>query len=210
MSYMTATAAQLGELNLFPGAMIEHAEREYEATHRSYHNFGHACGVTMEAVMAMNEIGIPLFEVFAVGVGALYHDLVPDNEAGSANLAVQACERYAELRAGTATFVHEAVLATAHKEPPQRLSYAILCDADMSILGAPQNAYAGYAFAVRQEYVPLKTDDLGWLVGRHDFLAGLLDRPTLYYTFFGEMKSAPARLNIVREMDSLDSPDEPC
>ena len=92
----------------------------------------------------------------AVRLAAWYHDVVYDprsaeNEARSAGRARAGLrglvddERLAE--------VERLVLLTVdHDAEPDDANGAVLCDADLAVLAAPPDAYAGYASAVRAEY----------------------------------------------------------
>lgn len=140
----------------------------------------------------------------AVELAALFHDAIYDpraegggNEQASAELAV-------EMGAGDE--VARLVLLTAtHKLEPGDRNGAVLCDADLWILGSDPARYARYATDVRAEYAHV--EDAVWRVGRGAVLRDLLARPRLYRTArFHEQLDAAARRNLQAELDGLTGP----
>ena len=115
-----------------------------------------------------------------VAVAAWTHDVVYDanpgeDERASARWAREALDGVAEPHIER---VEGLILTTIeHDAPPDdRLATALL-DADLAILGAPEERYAAYAEAVREEYA--KYPDDVWREGRIAVLEGMLSR-TLY------------------------------
>ena len=103
----------------------------------------------------------------AVRLAALFHDAVydpmrSDNEARSADLAVQVATElgWPTERCDT---VHRLVMATA-RHSPTRDDEAVLVDADLAILGSSPAEYAAYVHGVRHEYAHV--DDDSWRTGR--------------------------------------------
>ncbi|MFE3454781.1 hypothetical protein ACFXJ8_38250 [Nonomuraea sp. NPDC059194] len=79
---------------------------------------------------------------------------------------------------------------------------AVLCDADLAVLGGDD--YAGYAAAVRQEYAHVP-DEL-FRLGRAQVLRRLLAAPRLYRTALGhDLWEARARASLTAELATLDS-----
>lgn len=77
-------------------------------------------------------------------------------------------------------------------------------DIDMSILGAPAQAYRAYAEGVRKEYCPAVTTEQRFTAGRVAFLAKVLDQPSIFHTSEGITRwEGQARENIAREIESL-------
>lgn len=145
----------------------------------------------------------------AVELAALFHDAVYDaaapagaNEAASAQLAADVLgddPAVAEVR--------RLVLLTAgHAVDRGDRNGAVLVDADLWILGASPGRYDRYAVDVRAEYAHV--DDGGWHAGRAAVLRSFLDRERIYATDrFHDLLDAPARLNLRRELASLESSD---
>jgi predicted metal-dependent HD superfamily phosphohydrolase len=97
------------------------------------------------------------------------------------------------------------VRATAHlasAEPPADRDTAALLDADLAILGAPEERYRRYAADVRKEYAFVP--DAEYRKGRAAVLDGFLGRPRIYHhrlTF--EEYEGPARANLRAELTRL-------
>ena len=93
-------------------------------------------------------------------------------------------------------------LTTDHRPMPNDRSGAVLCDADLSILGADTERYDAYVAAVRAEYGHVS--DAEWQVGRRGVLRSFLDRPTIFTTHAGRDRwEAQARTNISDELARL-------
>jgi predicted metal-dependent HD superfamily phosphohydrolase len=167
----------------------------YAEAHRRYHTEEHLD----EVLAAVAELADLADDRRAVELAALFHDAIYDprasggaNERASAELAV-------ELGAGQE--VARLVLLTAtHEVEPGDRNGAVLCDADLGILGSAPERYARYAADVRTEYAHV--DDDGWRAGRGALLRGLLARPRLFRTDrFHERLDAAARRNLRWELD---------
>jgi predicted metal-dependent HD superfamily phosphohydrolase len=170
--------------------------------HRRYHDLAHLAAVL--GVVAQLEATAP--DPAAVRLAAWYHDVVydptrADNEQVSAERARAGLrglvpdERRAE--------VERLVLLTAGHDPaPDDVNGAVLCDADLSVLAAPPQAYAAYASAVREEYAHLSDDD--FIRGRIAVLESLAALPALYRTpEAAEQWTATAAANLTAELTLL-------
>ncbi len=120
--------------------------------HRRYHDLRHLAAV----LGLVGELGAAADDPAAVALAAWYHDVVYDPRRGD-NEQVSAERARAGLRglvpAGRLEEVVRLVLLTAgHDAAPGDADGAVLCDADLAVLAAPPEAYAGYASAVRAEY----------------------------------------------------------
>jgi predicted metal-dependent HD superfamily phosphohydrolase len=170
--------------------------------HRRYHDLSHLAAVLgrVDALAAAAD------DADAVRLAAWYHDVVYDphsdeNEARSAGRARAGLrglvddERLAE--------VERLVLLTADHDPdPDDANGAVLCDADLAVLAAPPEAYAGYASAVRAEYGHLS--DAEFTAGRIAVLERLLALPALYrLPEDDERWTATARANLGAELALL-------
>jgi predicted metal-dependent HD superfamily phosphohydrolase len=168
--------------------------------HRRYHTTEH-----LRAVLGhLDWLGEP---PPSATLAAFYHDAVyrpqaGDNEAASADLAHSTLHRLS-LHPDLVSEVVRLVLITAHHAPrPDDRTGALLCDADLAVLGGRPDAYARYRDAVRDEYAFL--DESAWRAGRSRVLEGLLARPALYATSAGRDRwEASARYNIKLELDEL-------
>jgi predicted metal-dependent HD superfamily phosphohydrolase len=181
----------------------------YAEPHRRYHTATHIM-LTIRHLHDMCRVSgseaSP--EVLAA---ALYHDAIydptaDDNEARSADIAVQHLTDvgWPAVRSDT---VAAMILATAgHVTPGARdnddVDTTLLLDADLAILGAEPAAYQSYVNGVRAEYSHV--DDAAWLTGRSVVLHRFLERPRLFVTDYMHDTYEPrARANIQAELASL-------
>jgi predicted metal-dependent HD superfamily phosphohydrolase len=170
--------------------------------HRRYHDLAH-----LAAVLGLVDALSPAADdADAVRLAAWYHDVVYDpssseNEersAGRARAGLRGLvddERLAE--------VERLVLVTVDHDPaPDDANGAVLCDADLAVLAAPPDAYAGYASAIRAEYGHLS--DADFTAGRIAVLERLLALPALYrLPENAERWTATARANLGAELALL-------
>ena len=169
--------------------------------HRRYHDLAHLAAVLGVA----GELAGHAADPTAVALAAWYHDVAydptaADNEEVSAQRAEVGLrglvpdERVAEV----ARLVR---LTAGHDPAEDDADGAVLCDADLAVLAAPPQAYAGYASAVREEYAHL--DDAVFTAGRVAVLQSLLELPRLYRTPTAQPWEAPARANLTAELTLL-------
>ena len=169
--------------------------------HRRYHDLAHLAAV----LGLVGELAATAPDPDAVRLAAWYHDVVydptaADNEERSAGRA----------RAGLRGLVDEArlaeverlVLLTAGHDPQDADGNGeVLSDADLAVLAAPPQAYAGYASAVREEYGHLSDEE--FTAGRIAVLEHLLALPALFRTAAAQPWTAPARANMTAELTLL-------
>jgi predicted metal-dependent HD superfamily phosphohydrolase len=139
---------------------------------------------------------------------AVYESRRNDNEERSADLA-------REMLASTVPpfqldFIVAGILATKRHLIPDGLSasqrgdVAFLLDADLSILGAAEEAFDSFDTNVRLEYGWV--DDAAWRSGRAAVMRTFLVRPSIYLTdTFKDAFEARARSNIERLLHQLAS-----
>ncbi len=172
---------------------------------RHHHDFDHASAV-VDAVLGIHSQG----DDWAVAVLAgWYHDAVHDpraprgaNEGASAVVAHDALSRLGVTMTALGTITRLVCLTASHAPSPTDRTGAVLCDADLSVLGADDDRYDRYVRDVRAEYAHV--DDEAWREGRSTVLRSFLDRPRLFHTIVGrERWEGPARANISRELTSL-------
>jgi predicted metal-dependent HD superfamily phosphohydrolase len=132
---------------------------------------------------------------------AVYDSHAGDNEARSAQLADEVLGT-AGVPDDARARIRTSILATTHAERPDARDAALVCDADLAILGAPPERYARYAAAIRDEY--------GWVPaavfrdGRAAALARFLDRASIYSTAgFQARYEKTARKNVSAELLEL-------
>ena len=168
----------------------------YARPPRAYHSFEHAARVASCAAQ--------LGGSRACILAAWFHDAVyepgePDNETRSA--ALLAAWLPADPDVTEATRLVR--LTATHDPDPGDVDGAVLCDADLAVLGAASaQRYEVYRSRVRREYAHV--DDDGWRSGRAAVLEGLLRRPTIFHTPEGQRRwETTARHNLTAELRSL-------
>ncbi|MGO4858538.1 DUF4031 domain-containing protein [Arthrobacter sp. 2MCAF14] len=132
--------------------------------HRKYHSRTHLLAV-LEALDLLTEPGPP---ARSVTLAAWFHDAVYEGIAGQDE---EQSARLAEDRLAIAGLPGQVIddvarlvrLTSTHSPEPGDHLGALLCDADLSVLGAEPKAYARYLAAVREDYAH---------VGDADFAAG--------------------------------------
>ena len=173
---------------------------------RRYHDLHHLAEVlghvdTLEAVAT---------DPVAVRLAAWFHDAVydpkaPDNEERSALLAEHELAALRVPDQVTDEVARLVRLTATHAPGPDDRDGAVLCDADLAVLGRDREGYAAYAAAVREEYAFV--DDATFRAGRAAILRSLLDQPTLYRTAEGITRwEAAARRNVTAEIARLEAP----
>ncbi|WP_103339642.1 HD domain-containing protein [Amycolatopsis sp. CA-126428] len=171
MRWHDAVAALGGEPEAWP-----RLEARYAEPHRRYHTLTHAAAVARDSAWLAAGLGETDRAILAVA--AWTHDVVYDAKPGEDERASAAWAR--EALAGVAAAhverVEGLILTTIkHDAPPDDLLATALLDADLAILGAPEEQYAEYARGVREEYA--KYPDDVWREGRIAVLERLLSRP---------------------------------
>lgn len=181
--------------------------------HRHYHDRSHLLAV-LEAVDLLERAGAdPGPEPRAVRLAAWFHDAVyagdpaapaGQDEADSAALAARMLAAPAlAVPAAVVGEVRRLVLLTAGHDPaPQDAAGALLCDADLEVLGRSPEAYRRYVQAVRRDFAHVP--DADWARGRAAVLESLLGAERLYRTAPGSARwEAAARRNLEAELATL-------
>lgn len=141
-----------------------------------------------------------------VELAVWFHDAVYEGQAGadeeaSARLAETLLPRFLPT-AEVADVARLVRLTAGHLVEPEDERGIHLCDADLSILGAPPADYARYCRDVRVEYAEVPIAD--FRRGRLRVLEHLLSLDPLYRSVRGqELWAASAEANLSREADRL-------
>lgn len=193
------------DLRLLPPEQREALRAAYATPPRAYHNFAH-----VEAVLChYDEVaqGPGWERPREVLLAVLYHDAIyepgrKDNEARSAELAVEHIRRWLPGEGIDATRVAELINLTARHgsfAPGQvDRDAALFLDCDMAILAADEATFSAYDRGIAAEYrgqVP------GWLfrLNRRRFLKALLARERIFLSdWFHQRLDAQARVNLRR------------
>ncbi len=171
--------------------------------HRRYHDTAH-----LRAVLdAIDLLAGEADDADVVRLAAWFHDAVYEGRAGddeeaSAGLAEESLPPFG-LPAERVVEVARLVRLTAGHDPaPGDRNGAVLCDADLSVLGGDPRAYAAYAAAVRNEYAHVP--DVAFRAGRSAVLQRLLDHDPLFRTATARDLWQPrARRNVQTELTLL-------
>jgi predicted metal-dependent HD superfamily phosphohydrolase len=149
--------------------------------HREYHGVAH-----LRAVLDSVEVlAGHARDLTAVRLAAWFHDAVHEGEAGadeeaSALLAEQVLPAVGVPDDRVADVARLVRLTAGHDPAPGDADGAVLCDADLAVLGGEPAAYAAYAAAVRREYSAVP--DEAFRAGRAAVLERLLALDPLYRT----------------------------
>ncbi|MDX3455476.1 hypothetical protein PV396_26665 [Streptomyces sp. ME02-8801-2C] len=196
-----------------PAPYADNLLARYQEPQRHYHTLTHLTAVLDHVDVlerTFEEAGTPVPDLALVRLAAWFHDAVyaPDrseNEERSARLAERALSEAGVSPESTAEVARLVRLTVTHAPEPADLAGQVLCDADLAILAAPQDTYAAYTAAVREEYAFVPED--AFRQGRADVLRQLLDLPRLFWTPYGtERWEEAARANIAAELERLRSP----
>ncbi|WP_026543474.1 DUF4031 domain-containing protein [Paenarthrobacter nicotinovorans] len=147
---------------------------------RKYHSRTHLLAV-LEALDLLTEPAVP---ARTVSLAAWFHDAVYEGVAGQdeEDSAVLAEDRLtaAGLSPDDVAEVARLVRLTSNHSPEaDDHAGALLCDADLSVLGGDQQAYARYLAAVREDYAHVSDDDFA--KGRAAVVRHLLDLEPLFH-----------------------------
>jgi predicted metal-dependent HD superfamily phosphohydrolase len=149
--------------------------------HRKYHSRTHLLAV-LEALDVLTDPALP---ARSVTLAAWFHDAVYEGIAGqdeeqSAKLAEDRLA-IAGLPASVVDEVARLVrLTSTHSPGPGDHAGALLCDADLSILGAEPAAYARYLTGVREDYAHVS--DADFATGRAAVVRQLLALDPLFHS----------------------------
>ena len=99
-------------------------------------------------------------------------------------------------------------LTATHRPEPEDRNGQVLSDADLAVLAAAPERYAGYVAGVRAEYAHVADDD--FRSGRAAVLRDLLAKPALFHTAAARgLWEERARANVTRELAELAEPTGP-
>jgi predicted metal-dependent HD superfamily phosphohydrolase len=175
--------------------------------HRRYHTLEHLARV----LDGVDELGGHAADLAAVRFAAWFHDAVYDSSGGSSaseELSAQLAQSELRLLGVPERRVAEVArlirLTKNHVVAAGDRNGAVLCDADLAILGGSPEEYQVYTRAVRAEYAQIP-DEL-FRPGRAAILRGLLALPALFRTPIArERYEEQARRNLAAEIRVLES-----
>jgi len=202
MSNATEEQARLLDAAVVAGGL----GARYTQPHRAYHNLMHI----EDVLLRIEELTPPKENELALALAAWFHDAVyqpdrDDNEERSAYVAYDALEQVGASPDLMAEVVRLIRITAGHSADDDDVAGAVLCDADLSILGAPREKYVTYAQAIRQEYIHVSAAD--YHVGRTNALRSFVQREHIYRTPYARAHwEARARENIDAEIACFDAP----
>ena len=174
----------------------------YTQPHRAYHTLDHVADCLRWLDAARHLVARPTEVELAIWFhDAVYDSRRGDNEEQSARLTAVALPA-AGLAQETAGSVADLIRLTTHVAHDLSGDAAVLCDIDLSILGAEPAAFAAYEAAIRREYVWVP-DEI-FRRERARVLAGFLARPRIYHTpYIRDSLERRARENLTTAISSL-------
>lgn len=194
---------------LLPGQRELGAEllRRWNEAHRHYHSASHLLAV-LESLDVLTDNSPPQAVVLAAWFhDAIYNGVPGTDEAESAELA----RKHLDSRVSPAVVreVERLVrLTSTHSPAADDHAGALLCDADLAILGSAPAPYGQYVTGVRKDYAHLPEDQ--FRRGRTAVLRRLLASEPLFHTETGRARwGAPARSNMSAELAQLAGPPGP-
>ncbi|MGO4434667.1 DUF4031 domain-containing protein [Paenarthrobacter sp. RAF9] len=147
---------------------------------RKYHSRTHLLAV-LEALDTLTEPALP---ARTVSLAAWFHDAVYEGVAGqdeeeSALLAEARLSAEGLAPDDVAEVARLVRLTSTHAPQPGDHAGALLCDADLSVLGGDESSYARYLAAVREDYAHVSDDDFA--KGRAAVVRHLLGLEPLFH-----------------------------
>ena len=188
-----------------PAPLLAEIEAAYASPPRAYHNLTHVQALLhhYRDVAA----GPGWRQPREVCLAMLYHDAIyeagrSDNEARSAQLALQAIARWLPEAGIDAARVAELINLTAgHGQLRGEALDAdaeLFLDSDMAILGAPAEVFDSYDRGIAQEYRG-KVPGVLFRINRRRFLKGVLKQQRIFFSdYFHDRYDAAARANLRR------------
>jgi predicted metal-dependent HD superfamily phosphohydrolase len=185
----------------------------YREPHRRYHTTEHLAAM----LDVIDLLAAEAEDADAVRYAAWFHDAVYEIEAGGGAAGTSNEERSAQLAEAALPAVGVAdarivevgrlVRLTARHDPAAGdRNGAVLCDADLAVLGGSPEQYRRYREQVREEY--RQVPDERYRPGRAAVLRRLLALPELYQTTCAQKRfGAAAVANLAAEIAALESTD---
>jgi predicted metal-dependent HD superfamily phosphohydrolase len=176
----------------------------YAEPHRAYHTLDH-----IRDCLRQLDLAHPLLSrAGEAELAVWFHDVVydagrNDNEARSAEWAETALIEK-KVAGVTVQRIGELIRLTTHQDNHLTGDAALVCDADLAILGAEPARFDAYDLAIRLEYAWVP--EPAYRRGRAEVLARFLSRPRIYHSsFFYERLEQLARANLRRAVERYSS-----
>lgn len=178
----------------------------YGEERRGYHDLTHLAEV-LDHVETLAAAADGDIDVEAVVLAAWFHDAVyegaGDDEERSAALATEELTAAGLDPQRVAEVARLVRLTATHRPGPEDRNGQVLSDADLAVLAADPERYAGYVAGVRAEYAHVADGD--FRRGRAAVLRELLAKPSLFHTAAARDRwEDRARANVSRELAGLE------
>jgi predicted metal-dependent HD superfamily phosphohydrolase len=177
---LAARWRQLMGVSPAAAALGDELLRRWAESHRRYHTLEHLAAC-LDAVDALADEAA---DVIAVRLAVWFHDAVYNRRPGEDEQASAALAEDRLRRLGVADRVAEVArlvrLTATHQTAPDDRNGAVLCDADLSVLGGTPESYARYAAQIREEYADI--DEVDFRAGRRRVLEAFAAREPLFRT----------------------------
>jgi predicted metal-dependent HD superfamily phosphohydrolase len=178
-------------------------EAQWSTPGRWYHALPHLDRVLEHFDRMQSEADDPVTAELALWM----HDVVWDAMAADAEARSAAWMRQQLEPAGVSNDrlarAARLILATRHlPEPPGSADEAVVRDADLAILAAPDDEFDAYDAAIHLEYDAVPDDE--FRAGRTRVLRAFLTRPAIFFTNTMKPLEGAARRNVGRALERLD------
>jgi predicted metal-dependent HD superfamily phosphohydrolase len=201
VAWMSLVAPHVGVAHATPvGIRLLEA---YAEPHRHYHDTRHLT----EVLAIVDDLAPAAADADLVRLAAWFHDVVYDparidNEDASAAIALEVLGDLGLPVARRDAVARLVRLTATHDPVAGDRDGAVLCDADLAVLGADPARYDEYAEGVRREYAHLSATQFAR--GRANVLSRLLARHPIFRTPAARSRwEARARANLGRELERL-------
>ena len=149
--------------------------------HRRYHGCTHLLAVLEALDLLTDPADPPRTALLAAWFhDAVYRGVAGQDEEESARLAEERLTDAGLPAADVAEVARLVLLTSDHRPQPGDDDGALLCDADLSVLGGEPEPYARYVAAVREDYAHI--GDADFAAGRAAVVRRLLELDPLFHT----------------------------
>jgi predicted metal-dependent HD superfamily phosphohydrolase len=183
-------------------AVFAELSAHYGAASRRYHTMGHIA----DCLAVLSDARVLAFDADLVEFALWAHDVIYDSRrSDNERLSAEWTRRALIDLSAPMTFAHDAyalVIATTHAAAPAAGDAQLVCDIDLTILGASVERFDAYEIAIREEYAWVP--DPIFRTRRAEIVEQFLARPAIYATpTFRDMYETAARSNLTRSLAVL-------
>ncbi len=185
-------------VGLLPEDVAAELLRRWAEPHRDYHATSHL----VNGLLALEALGGRRRERIAFWFhDAVHSNSTPQDEQASSELVAQLLAGH-ETAVDIAEIQRLVLLTAGHRTDTGDLAGQRVCDADLSGLGAAEDAYDRNVAGIRAELPHFSHAE--WVAGRSQFLSHFLEREQFFATHMGRrLWEDRARDNLRRELAIL-------